>query len=207
MNELFAAFDNDEPTEIADTGSKAVRLNPHEVWKKTLSQLEMQLPASTFNTWVRDSFVQAYEDGEFIICSNNAYARDWLQNRLRQMIKRILSSIVGRQIQVQFTVRPQRLADQKGVTNTPLYTLPSPEEASNSLPESDRLAITDAPSTPQNSPSPSTSEHTSSRQPFAQTGLKPSYTFDTLVVGKHNQLASAAAMSIVDKPGKRFNPL
>ncbi|MFN8439577.1 MAG: chromosomal replication initiator protein DnaA [Caldilineaceae bacterium] len=206
-HELFAAFDNDDIADIAAPGRKAARMNPHEVWKKALSQLEMQLPASTFNTWVRDSFVQAYEDGEFIICSNNAYARDWLQNRLRQMIKRILSSIVGRQIQVQFTVQPQRLVDSKGVTNTPLYTIANQEEPEPKLSERESLPFSSMASIPGNSPIHTAGAHTVSRQPFAQTGLKPSYAFDTFVVGKHNQLASAAAMSIVDKPGKRFNPL
>ena len=207
----------DEQEEVEIVSTRATRLNPHELWQKALSQLEMQLPASTFNTWVRDTFVQAYEDGEFIICANNAFVRDWLQNRLRQMIKRTLSAIVGRQVQVQFTVCPPRVIDNQGVANTPLYTLPMQEQASENRQTSERRQASEnrmVEESPARSAEPtanateiSANTQPLSRQPYAQTGLKSGYTFETLIVGKHNQLASAAAQSVVDKPGKRFNPL
>lgn len=37
--------------------------------------------------------------------------------------------------------------------------------------------------------------------------LNPRYTFDTFVVGKSNELAHAAASSVVEDPGMRYNPL
>ena len=37
--------------------------------------------------------------------------------------------------------------------------------------------------------------------------LNPRYTFETFVVGKSNELAHAAARSVVDEPGMRYNPL
>lgn len=37
--------------------------------------------------------------------------------------------------------------------------------------------------------------------------LNPRYTFETFVVGKSNELAHAAARSVVDEPGTRYNPL
>lgn len=233
LRELFGSED-DSTNSLSKPTS---RLNPHEVWKKALSQLELQLPASTFNTWVRDTYVQAYEDGEFIICSNNAFVRDWLQNRLRQMIKRTLSRIVGRQVQVQFTVCPARVNDSSNVTDTPLYTLPIDIVSTSAEKKETRIEknmqaqvhLPIAPVATSTTPnvfainltaSAATVEERTgvnrsidfeanhiSRQPYGQTGLKLGYTFETLVVGKHNQLAGAAALSIVDNPGKRFNPL
>lgn len=37
--------------------------------------------------------------------------------------------------------------------------------------------------------------------------LNPRYTFDSFVVGNSNQLAHAAAASVAEQPGKRYNPL
>ncbi len=37
--------------------------------------------------------------------------------------------------------------------------------------------------------------------------LNPQFTFDTLVTGKANQLARAAACAVADNPGKSYNPL
>lgn len=41
---------------------------------------------------------------------------------------------------------------------------------------------------------------------YAQTNLSPDYTFDTLVEGKGNRIAAAAAQSIVENPGRNYNP-
>lgn len=42
---------------------------------------------------------------------------------------------------------------------------------------------------------------------YNSTPLNPRHTFDTFVVGSHNRLAHAAARSVADHPGHRFNPL
>jgi len=95
--------------------------DPHAVWQMLLSELALQMPSATFNTWVRDTWVVAYEDGEFIIGLPNAYARDWLENRLRNKIKRALSSFIYRSVQVQFLVCPRAVGDAHDTKSTPLY--------------------------------------------------------------------------------------
>ncbi len=47
--------------------------------------------------------------------------RDWLENRLRHTIKRTLSSILHRGVQVQFRVRPRPVVDPAAVESAPLY--------------------------------------------------------------------------------------
>jgi chromosomal replication initiator protein len=97
------------------------QFDPHAVWQMLLSELALQMPSATFNTWVRDTWVVAYEDGEFIIGLPNAYARDWLENRLRNKIKRALSSFIYRSVQVQFLVRPRAVSDAVDAKPVPLY--------------------------------------------------------------------------------------
>lgn len=75
-----------------------------QVWQTALGELQMQITRATFETWVKDTRVLSYEDGEFIIGVHSAFAKDWLENRLLSTIKRILAKIMGRSIGVSFVV-------------------------------------------------------------------------------------------------------
>ena len=58
----------------------------------------------------------AHEDGAFVIGVPNAYAKDWLSMRLRPLITRTLSGIMGRAVDVTFVVRPdaaRRIAQRR----------------------------------------------------------------------------------------------
>jgi chromosomal replication initiator protein len=79
-------------------------MNAERLWQAALGQMQMEMPRATFDTWVRDAELLTYEDGTFIIGVQNAYARDWLNDRLLSTIKRVLTGIVGRTVKVRFVV-------------------------------------------------------------------------------------------------------
>jgi chromosomal replication initiator protein len=222
-NEL-SAFSAEEAEPIGR--ETAAEFDPHAIWRMVLSELALQMPSSTYDTWVRDTVVIGYEDGEFIIGMPNAYARDWLENRLRHTIKRTLSSIMHRAVQIQFRVRPRPVQDPEQAAAAPLYQAvveepvvtsptnspsnPSPQRTSAvpSVADQARDEL-DAPESPrENAPSNS---HSPGRargdEMYFATQLNPYHNFETFVVGNHNRLAHAAALAIVDMPGQSFNPL
>ncbi|MGB2896618.1 MAG: chromosomal replication initiator protein DnaA [Anaerolineales bacterium] len=79
-------------------------MNAERHWQAALGQLQMEMPRSAFDTWVRDAEFIAYEDGEFVIGVQNAYARDWLEDRLLSTAKRVLTGILSRTVGVKFVV-------------------------------------------------------------------------------------------------------
>ena len=91
-----------------------------ELWEIARSHLRLQLPQSTYDTWVRDTVCVAHEDGAFVIGVCNAYARDWLELRLRRMIKQTLASIVGHAVDVNFIVQTTPAQDAPDPTPAPL---------------------------------------------------------------------------------------
>jgi chromosomal replication initiator protein len=111
-------------------------LPPKEAWEVARSQLRLQMTKSTYDTWVRDTVCLAHEDGAFVIGVPNAYARDWLAMRLRGLITRTLSSIVGRTVEVSFVVRPTT-ADGAEATAGPLLELESTVETDQSASRAD----------------------------------------------------------------------
>jgi chromosomal replication initiator protein len=193
QGELDPAIGSDALLQSNDRFSEYPPIDPQAAWQKTLSELQLQLTSSTFHTWLHGTWVDAYEDGAFYIATDNPYGRDWLQHRLRVMVKRTLKNIVGHMVEVNFIVRPRPAVDSPAVETTPLYRPPAktPAAAEPALLQ----------------PPVRTERAAGRRSPVADPQLNPNYTFDTLVVGKHNQLAWAAAQSVIDRPGQKFNPL
>jgi chromosomal replication initiator protein len=87
-------------------------MNAERLWQATLGQLEMEMPRATFDTWVRDAELLTNEDGTFVIGVKNAYARDWLEDRLLSTVKRVLTGIVGSTVEVRFIVWQGAPVDQ-----------------------------------------------------------------------------------------------
>ncbi len=58
-------------------------MNSQHAWQATLGQLQMQMPKSAYDTWVRSAELVSYDQDLFTIGVHNAYARDWLETRLR----------------------------------------------------------------------------------------------------------------------------
>ena len=79
-------------------------MNAERHWQAARGQLQMEMPRAAYDTWVRDAEFLTYEDGTFVIGVKNAYARDWLQDRLLSTVKRILTGIMGRTVDVNFVV-------------------------------------------------------------------------------------------------------
>ncbi len=73
-----------------------------------------------FNTWLRDARLVAHEDGEFVIGVPNAFAKDWLRNRLHPLIKRAVEQVAGRSVSIRYIVDPRRPAEPEDTESMPL---------------------------------------------------------------------------------------
>lgn len=79
-------------------------MKPERAWQAALGQLQIEMPKAAFDTWVREARFLAYEDGCFVIGVANAYARDWLESRLKSTATRLLTGLMGRSIEIRFVV-------------------------------------------------------------------------------------------------------
>jgi chromosomal replication initiator protein len=79
-------------------------MNSEQAWQSVLGQLQMEMPRASFDTWVRDTSPLAYEEGVMTIAVRNAYARDWLENRLLSTVTRLLAGMMNRAVDVRFVV-------------------------------------------------------------------------------------------------------
>jgi chromosomal replication initiator protein len=79
-------------------------MKAEQAWQAALGQLQMDMNKAAYDTWVRDAELVSYEDGVFMVGVRNAYARDWLADRLSSTVTRILTGIMNRTVQVRFIV-------------------------------------------------------------------------------------------------------
>ena len=98
-----------EPSEEPETSPEREFPNSSDVmandeWRRAVSQLQVELSKTAFETWLRDARFVEFADDVFTIGVLNGYARDWLADRLASRAKQILTGIVGRPVDVRFVV-------------------------------------------------------------------------------------------------------
>jgi len=79
-------------------------MNAEQAWQSVLTQLQMEMPRASYDTWVRDTRPMAYENGVITVGVRNAYARDWLESRLAVTVSRLLIEILNSNVAVEFVV-------------------------------------------------------------------------------------------------------
>lgn len=80
-------------------------MEAYQAWQATIGQLQMNMSKATFDTWVRDAKFISQKDNIFTIGVQNAYVRDWLENRLTGTVTKLLSSIMNAPQQVIFQLQ------------------------------------------------------------------------------------------------------
>ncbi len=72
-------------------------MNAEQAWQATLGQLQMEMSKAAFDTWVSSAEFLGYDENQrkFEIGVKNAYARDWLEDRLSAKMARLLTGKMG----------------------------------------------------------------------------------------------------------------
>lgn len=78
-----------------------------QVWNATLGELQLQMTKATFDTWVKPTFALAFDETSAMLTVGvrNAYAKQWLENRLYGIIERTLNHVLGHPASAVFVLR------------------------------------------------------------------------------------------------------
>ncbi|NEQ27061.1 MAG: hypothetical protein F6K28_50230 [Microcoleus sp. SIO2G3] len=75
------------------------------LWDQVLERLQVQLSRPTFETWIKTATAEQLEGDRLTVCTPNPFARNWLQKYYIKTIADTVHDIVGRPIEIHFTVR------------------------------------------------------------------------------------------------------
>lgn len=147
-------------------------------WKRCLEQLEGELSPQQFNTWIRP--LHAIENNNIIkLLAPNRFVLDWINERYLERIEELLTKQQDADdIQLQLEI------GSKSTTNKLNEHIDKTPVATETIPSSGQQK---------------TVRHSNN--------LNSTFTFDSFVEGKSNQLARAASIQVAENPGGAYNPL
>ena len=200
-----------------------------EFWPLCLRKLHDSLPAQQFQTWIAPLTV-GEENGTWVVYGKNQFACNMLQNRFAADIEAVRAELAPQQAAFLFktgTGRSYPMAsdasgkslEERPSENAPAHphTTPAPSnktaadilaERMKNLPHGNRR--TEPEPAPAAANPTAKTKHDEQRGAaetrYSQTNLSSDYTFETLVEGKGNRIAAAAAQSIAENPGQSYNP-
>ena len=161
-------------------------MEKQELWQSVLTKLELDISRPSFLTWFQETGIKDIENGVVTVFVPNGFAREWLQNKYHKSILHVLRAIS---------------TDIRDIT----YIIGRPEGAILTSSLKDQAAKRKRVMIPISFTDETQVLKDISVNPI--TNLNPRYTFDTFIVGSFNELAHAAAQSVIKNPGTVYNPL
>ena len=202
-----------------------------DFWSFCLSRLEQELPQQQFNTWIKTLRAEAGADGAWTLLAPNRFVLQWVRERYLRRIEALGEEFAGTPLAIELQLPPAGAGG--GARNTSRAPAEAPASAPRAAAPSAAL-VTETASTADDPAadgdgapaqdvlvaapvrSRRSAPSAAGRDPESATGLElayektrlnPDFTFDTLVTGRANDLARAAAMQVAQNPGTSYNPL
>nr|WP_074860579.1 chromosomal replication initiator protein DnaA [Nitrosospira briensis] len=164
-------------------------------WLSCLERFEKELSAQQFNTWIKPLHLElSPKDHEptLTLVAPNRFVMQWVKENFLSHIEQMAENHFSGTVCFQLT-----LADQVLLKTTP-QTAEQAVVTSPPLP-----AAFDAPAVPASRSAGRDHREKREKNPSR---LNPSFTFNTFVTGKANQLARAGAIQVAERPGVAYNP-
>jgi chromosomal replication initiator protein len=76
-----------------------------QLWQAALNVLQQQVARKEFDTWLKTSTIVDFADGTIVVAMPNTFAVEWVENRVKPVVERTLSELVGYSLKARFVVR------------------------------------------------------------------------------------------------------
>lgn len=105
MSALATAVEETPPAPKLPAGSESISEPaptmpplPDDTWGRALERFREQVPAQTFDTWLRPTWLDGEVDGEVRVATANPFAVEWIRTRYAETLEEILAQDLGRPV-------------------------------------------------------------------------------------------------------------
>jgi chromosomal replication initiator protein len=112
-----------------DPTARRLETKAHNLWEIALAELQLQVTRPNYETWLKDTVGLRFDNGSFVVGAPNDFATEWLSTKLRPLIAKTLSSIIGHPVEVTFQLLGSH--PEAAPASGPLF---KPERAAPPLP-------------------------------------------------------------------------
>ena len=193
------------------------------LWEQCLDYLQDELPEQQFNTWIRPLQLDTKEiesNTDIRLLAPNRFVKDWVSDKFLGRITEIFQQLRGERCGIIIEssnglppIYSQGKSGQVEATVTTKSSSVQQGEKAHSLPsvvDDRKKSVASATTHIQVQSEASTSTRKPSNVEGGlnhQSNINQTFTFDSFVEGKSNQLALAASRQVVENPGGSYNPL
>ncbi len=155
-----------------------------ELWQVALGEIELSISKANYITWFRNTYILTKKDDQIIIGVPNAFTKEWLENKYNKIILKALKNVCKDIKNVTYIINSQK-SEPKEERAKKKETVK--EKIETQIPE-EQLDFNQF-------------------KIDKKTNLNVRYTFNNFIVASFNELAYAAAQSVIKNPGNTYNPL
>lgn len=156
-------------------------MNNQQLWQAILGDLEVSLTKANFTTWFKNTLITERGDDYIVIGVQSNFSRDWISSKYQSDMLKALKNISPEIKDIRYQVGYQNKLNE------------TESEIKKTRLVSDQVI--------------SKSKASEQKEKVVGQILNQKYIFDTFVIGKHNELAHAASITVAKNPGSQYNPL
>lgn len=153
-------------------------VNSQSIWQGVLGEIELTVPASSFNAWFKQTSLELLSDSEVAVVVPNVFVKAQLEKRFHEQILACLqkNGLASPTITYRVKTSGRAYKVNRNINDHPLVT-------------------------------PSLTTDKIINTPKKVGNLNPRYNFTNFIVGSSNDLAYAACQAVASNPGTKYNPL
>jgi len=98
-----------------------------ELWQAVLAQIQLTLSPASFATWFKDTEIVSFENGKVLISVPNSFVKEWLEQKYRKTIYKILQSLNENIKEIEFEIGKPQIKSSKEILTKVEEQLEFPE--------------------------------------------------------------------------------